>query len=48
VKLIAQAGAPLVGRLMLYDALYAETRVIAVAPRPGCPVCGGGAAPAGA
>jgi molybdopterin/thiamine biosynthesis adenylyltransferase len=45
VKLITQAGAPLVGRLMLYDALYAEARVIAVAPRPGCPVCGGGAAP---
>ena len=42
VKLIAGAGEPLMGRLMLYDALYAEARVIAVKPRPGCPVCGGG------
>ncbi|RBI87163.1 molybdopterin biosynthesis protein [Rhodosalinus halophilus] len=42
IKLIAQAGQPLTGRLMLYDALYAEARVIAVARRPGCPVCGAG------
>ncbi|EAR50933.1 molybdopterin biosynthesis protein MoeB, putative [Oceanicola granulosus HTCC2516] len=39
VKLLAQAGESLRGRLMIYDALYAETRTIAVAPRPGCAVC---------
>ena len=42
VKLITGAGTPLRGRLMIHDALYAETRVIAVKRRPDCPVCGGG------
>ena len=41
VKLIAGAGEPLDGRLLLYDALSAETRTIAVKKRPGCPACGG-------
>lgn len=41
MKVITAAGRPLLGRLMLYDALYAEARVISVARRPGCPVCGG-------
>ena len=41
VKLITRTGASLDGRLMLYDALQAETRVIKVAKRAGCPVCGG-------
>jgi adenylyltransferase/sulfurtransferase len=40
VKQILGVGDGLVGRLLLYDALWAETRVIAVARRPGCPVCG--------
>ncbi len=40
VKLITQTGASLDGRLMLYDALQAETRTIKLAKRPGCPVCG--------
>ena len=40
LKLITGAGAPLLGRLMIYDALYADSRVIAVKPRPDCPVCG--------
>ena len=40
VKLIVGVGAPLRGRLLLYDALYAETRVITTRPRPDCPVCG--------
>lgn len=39
IKLIADAGAPMVGRLMIHDALYGETRVIRTAPRPDCPVC---------
>jgi molybdopterin/thiamine biosynthesis adenylyltransferase len=42
IKLIAGAGDPLRGRLLLYDALWAEFRVIETARRPGCPVCGGG------
>ncbi|WP_026758149.1 HesA/MoeB/ThiF family protein [Sediminimonas qiaohouensis] len=41
VKAITGAGAPLRGRMMIYDALYAETRNIALRPREGCPVCGG-------
>ncbi len=40
VKLITGAGEPLRGRLMLHDALDAETRVIAVRRRPGCAACG--------
>ena len=35
-------GEPLRGRLMIHDALYAETRVIGVKKRPDCPVCGSG------
>lgn len=46
VKLIARAGTPLRGRLLLYDALHAETRIVRTAARGGCPVChGAGAAP---
>ncbi len=40
VKLITGSGASLDGRLMLYDALQAETRTIKLAKRPDCPVCG--------
>lgn len=43
VKLITGAGDPLRGRLLMYDALYAETRVISAKRRPDCAVCGGGA-----
>jgi molybdopterin/thiamine biosynthesis adenylyltransferase len=39
IKLIVGAGTPLVGRLLMHDALEAETRVIRTRPRPGCPVC---------
>ena len=41
VKQITDAGEGLRGRLMIHDALYAETRVIAVKPRAGCAACGG-------
>jgi molybdopterin/thiamine biosynthesis adenylyltransferase len=44
VKWIAGAGEPLLGRLVIYDGLSADMRVIRTAPRPGCAVCGGGAA----
>lgn len=40
VKQITGAGQTLAGRLMIYDALYAETRVIKIAPRVDCAVCG--------
>ena len=40
VKHLTGAGQGLRGRLMIYDALYAETRVIGIKPRAACPVCG--------
>lgn len=40
VKLISGAGEGLSGRMLIYDALYGEVRVIAVKPRADCPVCG--------
>ena len=43
VKHITGAGETLLGRLMIHDALYAETRVITVKRRPDCAACGGGA-----
>lgn len=42
VKLIARAGAPLRGRLLIYDGLWAETRSIRLRPRTDCPDCHGG------
>lgn len=39
VKHLTGAGETLRGRLLIHDALYAETRVIGVKPRPDCPVC---------
>ncbi|WP_374575216.1 ThiF family adenylyltransferase [Phenylobacterium sp.] len=41
VKLITGAGEPLTGRLMIYDALSAETRTVRVGVDPACEVCGG-------
>ncbi len=42
IKEITGAGEGLKGRLMIYDALFAETRVIRLKPRADCPVCGKG------
>jgi molybdopterin/thiamine biosynthesis adenylyltransferase len=42
VKLIVGAGDPLAGRLLLYDALWAEFRVISAPRRADCAVCGPG------
>jgi len=39
IKFLADAGTPLLGRLFIYDALYAEARVIKVQRRTDCPVC---------
>ncbi|KMW57951.1 Sulfur carrier protein adenylyltransferase ThiF [Candidatus Rhodobacter oscarellae] len=40
VKLIAEAGEPLRGRMLIYDALYGEVRVIKLSKRADCPDCG--------
>lgn len=40
VKEIAGAGEGLRGRMLIYDALYAEARVIALKRRDDCPDCG--------
>jgi adenylyltransferase/sulfurtransferase len=40
VKLLAGIGTPLIGRLLLYDALRMRARDIALARDPDCPVCG--------
>jgi molybdopterin/thiamine biosynthesis adenylyltransferase len=41
VKLITGAGDPLTGRLLIYDALSAEARTVAIGADPECPVCAG-------
>ncbi len=41
IKELTGAGEGLRGRMLIYDALYGETRVIGLKRRPGCPVCGG-------
>jgi molybdopterin/thiamine biosynthesis adenylyltransferase len=41
IKLITGAGEPLLGRLMIYDALDGETRTVRVSADPECPVCAG-------
>jgi len=40
IKLILGTGDPLVGRLLIYEALDARFRQIQVPRDPGCPVCG--------
>lgn len=40
IKLLLGVGEPLRGRLLLFDALRGSFREIAVAPDPGCPLCG--------
>lgn len=40
IKLLAGAGEPLHGRMLIYDALYADVRVIGIKRRDDCPVCG--------
>ncbi|WP_368185096.1 ThiF family adenylyltransferase [Aestuariibius sp. HNIBRBA575] len=40
VKQITGAGQGLAGRMLIYDALYAETRIMTLKPRADCPICG--------
>ncbi|WP_417604226.1 HesA/MoeB/ThiF family protein [Primorskyibacter flagellatus] len=42
VKLITGAGKALTGEMLIYDALWGETRKIALKRRADCPVCGQG------
>ncbi len=41
IKELTGAGEGLRGRMLIYDALYGESRVIALKRRPDCPVCSG-------
>ncbi|MDP1737328.1 MAG: HesA/MoeB/ThiF family protein [Caulobacter sp.] len=40
VKILAGAGEPLAGRLLIYDALAGETRTVRIGADPDCPACG--------
>ena len=40
VKLISGAGQPLTGRLLICDALAAETHTVRIGADPACPICG--------
>ena len=40
IKVIADTGTPLRGQMVIYDALYGESRQIVVKRRKDCPVCG--------
>jgi molybdopterin/thiamine biosynthesis adenylyltransferase len=41
IKLIAEAGEPLVGRLLIYDGLAGDSRTVRVAADASCPACSG-------
>jgi adenylyltransferase/sulfurtransferase len=47
LKCLAQVGELLVGKLLLWDGLRAEARVMKVPRDPACPVCGPAARQAG-
>jgi molybdopterin/thiamine biosynthesis adenylyltransferase len=47
LKYLAGAGEPLIGRLLLWDGLRADARVMTVPRDPACPVCGPDAGQAG-
>jgi adenylyltransferase/sulfurtransferase len=40
LKLILKKGEPLIGRFLIYNALEADFRTIAVGKNPNCPLCG--------
>ena len=47
LKYLARVGEPLIGRLLLWDGLRADARVMKVPRDPACPVCGPTASQAG-
>ncbi|WP_374302847.1 ThiF family adenylyltransferase, partial [Paracoccus sp. (in: a-proteobacteria)] len=42
IKHLTGAGQGLRGRMLIFDGLYGESRMIGTARRPDCPVCGSG------
>src|SRR5690606_32327882 len=40
IKMLAGIGEPLIGRLLVYDALRMKARTIVLSRDPECPVCG--------
>lgn len=40
IKVITQAGEPLIGRVMLFEGLAGDARTVALPRDPACPVCG--------
>ena len=40
IKLITGAGQVLKGQMLVYDALWAENRILKITRRPDCPTCG--------
>jgi len=40
IKYLAEAGETLQGQLLIYDALYGESRRMKISRRADCPVCG--------
>jgi molybdopterin/thiamine biosynthesis adenylyltransferase len=47
IKLIVAAGEPLRGRMLIFDGLCGESRLVKIARRADCPVCGSGHLPPG-
>lgn len=43
LKILIGIGEPLIGRMLVYDALTATTGQVRLAPHPSCPACGAGA-----
>ena len=41
IKVLAEIGRPLIGRLLIWDALEMEWRTMRLRKDPACPVCGG-------
>ncbi|MDS9467279.1 molybdopterin-synthase adenylyltransferase MoeB [Paracoccus sp. MBLB3053] len=47
IKILASAGEPLRSRMMIFDGLWGENRVMKLARRSDCPICGSGHFPQG-
>lgn len=41
IKLVVDAGEPLIGRLLIIDGLTSENRILRLRPNPDCSTCGG-------
>jgi hypothetical protein len=47
IKVLSGAGEALIGRMMIYDALYSEVRTVSIDRRDDCAVCGQATATSG-